>query len=340
MKLSYHKRYNLLLQKFSAQKLYNLILSFAEKQGNPYPVKERGRRPKLQPYEYAAYMAYMMLIKGAPFRTMEFESELYTDKHIDHATFVVNFEKIPIECYLTLVENAGAYLDRLLEYSNQYVVDSSTITTPLTFITEIKGKKVEEKIEYRSHIIASLHPENNAVAVRKVLATSKHIADCEAAKRMLKKGEIKNITLHGDKGYDYERVYGACYENDIKPNIRPLEYRLYEGTARLQGITEYDDKARKKHRGVIEVVFGGLTNAGLMVTRLKKESNILSYSAIVMLRHNILTIARNLAAIIELLTTLGASPLSALCLTLRASQIDDTFISHQPMFTFILFRNL
>ena len=185
---------------------------------------------------------------------------------------------------------------------------SSAITTPLTFITEIKGKKVEEKIEYRSHIIASLHPENNAVAVRKVLATSKHIADCEAAKRMLKKGEIKNITLHGDRGYDYERVYGVCYENNIKPNIRPLDYRLYEGTARLQGIIEYDDKARKKHRGVIEVVFGGLTNAGLMVTRLKKESKILSYSAIVMLRHNILTIARNLATIIELLTKLGLLP--------------------------------
>ena len=84
MKLSYHQRYNLLLQKFSAKKLYNLVLSFAEKQGNPYPIKKRGRKPKLKPYEYAAYMAYMILIKGAPFRTMEFESELYTDKHVDH----------------------------------------------------------------------------------------------------------------------------------------------------------------------------------------------------------------------------------------------------------------
>ena len=312
MKLSYHKRYNLLLQKFSAQKLYNLVLYFAEKQGNPYPIKDKGRKPKLKPYEYAAYMAYMMLMKGAPFRTMEFESELYTDKHIDHATFVVNFEKIPVEYYLTLVEEAGSYLDRLLEHSNQFVVDSSAVTTPLTFVTEIKGKKVEEKIEYRSHIIASIHKENNAVAVRKVLATSKHIADCEAAKRMLKQGCIKDIILHGDRGYDYERVYEACYENNIKPNIRPLGYRLYEGTNRLQGITEYDDKARKKYRGIIEVVFGGLTNAGLMATRLKKDSKILSYSAIIMLRHNILTIARNLAAIIELLTTLGSNPFVSL----------------------------
>ena len=314
MKLSYHKRYNLLLQKVSAKKLYNLVLSFAEKQGNPYPVKKRGRRPKLQPYEYVAYMAYMTLIKGAPFRTMEFESELYTDKHIDHATFVVNFEKIPIEYYLTLVEEAGVYLDRLLEYSNQYVVDSSSVTTPLKFVTVIKGKKVEEKVEYRSHIIASLHPEDNSVAVRKVLPSAKDMADCEGAKRMLIKGGIKDVVLHGDRGYDYERVYEACYENNIKPNIRPLEYegpidyRAKEGSHRLMGITEYDDEARKKHRGIIEIVFGGLTNAGLMVTRLKKESKILSYSAIIMLRHNILTIARNLAAIIELLTKLGTSP--------------------------------
>jgi len=316
MKLSYHRRYNLLLQKFSALALYKLILSFAEKQGNPYPIQKRGRKPKLQPYEYAAYMAYMTIIKGAPFRTMEFESELYTDKHIDHATFVVNFEKIPIEYYLTLVEEAGVYLDRLLEYSNQYVVDSSSVTTPLKFVTVIKGKKVEEKVEYRSHIIASLHPEDNSVAVRKVLPSAKDMADCEGAKRMLIKGDIKDVVLHGDRGYDYERVYEACYENNIKPNIRPLEYkwpidyRAKEGSHRLMGITEYDDEARKKHRGIIEIVFGGLTNAGLMVTRLKKESKILSYSAIIMLRHNILTIARNLATIIELLTKLGATPAS------------------------------
>ena len=314
MRTGYHKKYNLLLQKFSAKKLYKMVLSFAEKQGNPYPVKRRGRKPKLQPHEYAAYMAYMTLIKGAPFRTMEFESELYTDKHIDHATFVVNFEKIQVEYYITLVEEAGAYLDRLLEYSKQYVVDSSSITTSLKFTTVIKGKKVEEKVEYRSHIIASLHPKNNSVAVRKVLPSAKDMADCEGAKRMLMEGDVKDIVLHGDRGYDYERVYEACYENNIKPNIRPLEYagpidyRAKEGSNRLLGIMDYDDEARKKHRGIIEPVFGGLTNAGLMVTRLKKESKILSYSAIVMLRHNILTIARNLAAVIELLTKLGDMP--------------------------------
>lgn len=304
MKLSYWTKYNRLLNKFSAQKLYNLVLCFAERQGNPYPIKGKGRKPKLKPYEYAAYMAYMMLMKGAPFRTMEFESELYLDEHIDHATFVVNFDKIPMEHYLTLVEEAGSYLNRLLEYSNQYVADSSTVTTPLKFITVIKGKNVEEKIEYKSHIIASLHTSNNSVAVRKVLPSSKDMADCEGAKRMLMKGNIRGVILHGDRGYDYERVYQACYENDIKPNIRPLEYkgpidyRAREGSNRLLGIIEYDDEARKKHRGIVEAVFGGITNAGLMVTRLKKESKILSYSAIVMLRHNIFTIARNLAVII------------------------------------------
>lgn len=312
MKLSYHKKYNLLLQKFSAQKLYKMVLSFAEKLGNPYPVKRKGRKPKLQPYEYAAYIGYMTLIKGAPFRIMEFESELYTQKHVDHSTFVVNFEKVPVEYYLTLVEEAGAYLDRLLEHSDQYVVDSTAITTPLTFVTEIKGKKVIEKIEYRSHVIASIHSQDNCVCIRTALSTTKHIADCEGAKRMLERGKISRITLHGDMGYDYERVYDACYKNNIKPNIRPQNYASKQDVFRIIGITEYDDDERKKHRGVIEPIFGGLTNAGLMVTRLKKESKILCYGAIILLRHNIMNIARNVCYFIELLTKLGSVPLTSL----------------------------
>lgn len=308
MKTGYWKRYNQLLQKFSAKMLYKLVLSFAEKLGNPYPIKKKGRKPKLQPYEYAAYMAYRTLIKGAPFRTMEFESELYTDKHIDHATFVVNFEKIPVEYYITLVEDAGDYLDRILEYSDQYVVDSTTITTPLTFITEIKGKAVKEKIEYRSHAIVSIHPKENCICIRTALPTTKHIADCEAAKRMLGKSRIKRITLHGDMGYDYERVYEACYKNDIKPNIRPQNYTSKQDVFRVIGITEYDDEQRKKFRGIIESVFGGLTNAGLLITRLKKGTKILAYGAIVLLRQNIMSIARKLSLFIELLTKLGGNP--------------------------------
>ena len=326
MKLSYHKRYNKLLQKFSALKLYKLVLYFAEKLGNPYPVKKRGRKPKLQPYEYAAYMAYMTLMKGAPYRTMEFESELYTDKHVDHATFVVNFEKVPVEYYITLVEDAGAYLDCLLEYSNQYVIDSTAVTTPLKFVTIIKGKKVKEKIEYKSHIIGSLHPDNSAVAVRKVLPSTKTVADCEGAKRMLIGGDIKDVVLHGDRGYDYERVYEACYKNNIQPNIRPLgykgpiDYKAKEGSHRLLGITEYNDETRKKHRGIIESVFGGITSAGLMTTRMKKEIKILSYSAIIILRHNILTIARQIAIEFELLTKLGTCPIRGMSVFAKRNQ--------------------
>ena len=317
MKLSYHQKYNQLLQKFSAFQIYRFVLSLAEKQGNPYPIKRRGRKPKLQPFEYAAYMAYMTLMKGAPFRTMEFESELYTDKHIDHSTFVVNFEKIPVEYYLGLVEETGASLDRLLEYSDQYVVDSTAVTSNLRFETEQKGIVVEERIEFRSHIIASIHLQNNCVCVKKVLPTTKFVADCEAAKVMLRNSGIKDVDLHGDRGYDFERVYESCYRNNIRPNIRPREYTVAEHSCRLLGITEYDDAARKRYRGIIEVVFGGLTNAGLMTTRLKKEAKILSYCAIIILRHNILNIARNLAISFELLTTLGATPLSLCCLILR-----------------------
>jgi hypothetical protein len=327
MRIGYHKKYNLLLQKCSAKTLYSIVLSFAKKQGNPYPLESRGRKPKLLPYEYAAFLAYMILMHGAPYRKMECESELYTEKHIDHATFVVNFERIPFEYFITLTETAGTYLDRFVAYSPEYVVDSSTIMTSLTIQTRIFGKEIGQKIEYKSHIVASLHPLNNAVVIRKVTASSKFVADCEAAKQMLEKGGVRDVRLHGDRGYDYERVYKACYEHNVQPNIRPLEYkgpidyRAKEGSLRLHGITEYDDGQRKLYRGRVEVVFGGTTNARLMNTRLKKKVKILSYCVILMLRHNILTIARQLAVIFGIINQTRSIPFVNAKLQLKALTI-------------------
>lgn len=295
MRLAYWKKYERILKRFTPQGMYNMVLEFAKKLGEPYKKKSKyGRKPKVTTTEYAAYLVYQIIMNNATFRGMEFESKMYTGTHLDHSTLVVNFEKMPVAYFLDLIEETGAYLDRLLEYSGQYVVDSSAVTTPLKFKTKNKGIIVEEKIEFRSHVIASLHPHDNCVCIRKALSTSKYIADCEGAKRMLSDCKIKSIILHGDRGYDYERVYEACYKNSIKPNIRPLGYKIKEDTNRLLGITEYDDESRKKHRGLIEVIFGGLTNAGLLVTRLKKEAKILAYGAIVLLRHNILNIARNM----------------------------------------------
>lgn len=292
MKLAYWKKYNKLYKNFS--KVYGVVLRFAERLGSPYERRSHfGRSEKLSPVEYAAFIVFMIVTRGATYRQMEAESELYTGKHIDHATFARNFEKMPTSYFLDLIEETGSYLDSLLADSDQYVVDSSAITSPLKFETENKGIIVEEKIEFRGHVIASLHPEDNCVCIRRAISTSKRIADCEGAKLMLDQGNIKNVTLHADRGYDYERVYTACYENNIKPNIRPLPYTTKEGSNRLQGITEYDDKARIKKRGIIETIFGGLTNAGLMITRLKNPFKILSYTAIILPRHNILNITKN-----------------------------------------------
>ena len=294
MKLAYWKKYERILNKFSPFGFYMLILGFARELGEPFATHKRGRRPKVSPAEYAAYIVFQIITKDATVRTMEFESEMYLGVHIDHSTFVINFEKMSFEYFLGLIESTGTCLDRLLEYSDQYVVDSTAITTPLKFKTEIKGNIVEEKIEYRSHVIASLHPKDNCVCIRKALSTTKHTADCEGAKLMLCGGRIKDVTLHGDPGYDYERVYEACYDNNIKPNIKPQSYMIKEGTRRQTGIYEYDNLARKKHRGLIETIFGGLTNAGLLVTRLRKKAKILIYGLIVLLRHNIMNIVRNM----------------------------------------------
>lgn len=294
MKLAYWKKYNRLLNGFSSVGLYRLVLLFAQRLGSPYGVSRFGRKHKVLPVEYAAYVSFMIFMYNAAFRVMELESEVYLGVHVDHSTLAVNFEKVPCGYFLDLVEHTGAYLDRLLELSDQYVVDSTALTTPLKFNASIKGKIVEERIEFRIHTLVSLHPKDNCVCIRKVLPTTKHVPDCDGAAIMLSDQKTTNVTLHADRGYDYERVYKACKDNNIKPNIKPQAYKITEGSLREQAIYKYDNQKRKKYRGIIETVFGGLTNAKLFTTRLKKPPKILAYGAITHLRHNILNIARNM----------------------------------------------
>ncbi|MBW2974516.1 hypothetical protein KY366_02255 [Candidatus Woesearchaeota archaeon] len=149
MKLGYWKKYESILKRFTPEKVYNMVLEFAKRLGEPYKKKSKyGRKTKVRPIEYATYIVYQIIINNATFRAMEFESKIYTGAHLDHSTLVVNFEKIPVVYFLDLIEETGAYLDRLLERSDQYVADSSAVTTPLKFETENKGKIVEEKIEF------------------------------------------------------------------------------------------------------------------------------------------------------------------------------------------------
>lgn len=309
MERSYDARYNLFFKKYSAIDIFRMILGFAQQRGDPYPISERGRKPKLRPYEYAAYLAFMLCMKGMPYRGMEFESVLYVQKHIDHATFVVNYARIPPEYFEGLVEDVGARLELLLCASQEHVADSTAITTPHKFTTTIKEKEVRELIEYRSHIIATIHPYDHAVVVRTTVGTTKQVADCQGAKILLERKILDGGNLHMDRGYDFERVYKASYDNHIQPNVHPRSYTITPQSQREQGIQEYHDDKRKKYRGIIETVFGGITNAKLMTTRLKKDQKIRSYTAIIMLRHNIKTLARTLAnQTRQFLTKLGMIP--------------------------------
>ncbi|MBI4739924.1 transposase [Candidatus Woesearchaeota archaeon] len=75
------------------------------------------------------------------------------------------------------------------------------------------------------------------MCIRKALTTTKKVADCEGAKRMIEQSSIQEVTLHADREYDFERTYQAYYEKNIQPNIRPRTYKTKENTHRLKGKT-------------------------------------------------------------------------------------------------------
>ena len=77
MKLDYWKKYDGVLKNFTPKEIYQMVLGFAQKLGEPFFKKGKyGRKTKLKSTEYAAYIVYKIITKNATYRDMEFESKM------------------------------------------------------------------------------------------------------------------------------------------------------------------------------------------------------------------------------------------------------------------------
>ena len=80
---TYWQKYDRVFKYFSFKKIFSKVCELAKAIGQPFIKKgKRGRKFKIQPYEYAAYMAFEIISHNSPYRDMGLSSELYVSKHI------------------------------------------------------------------------------------------------------------------------------------------------------------------------------------------------------------------------------------------------------------------
>ena len=290
---SYWQKYDLVFKHFSFKKVYEKILGFAKKLGDPFTKKNnKGRKFKVEPNEYAAYIIFEMISYNCPYRDMELGSELYLNKHIDHSTFGKNFQKIPYEYFIRLLELTSKLLEKLLGEVELLIADSTGMHTKIYYDCIFQGKETKRKKRFKVHTLVSSHKEKHLTYVRTGLGTDMHISDSGGASRMLATQEKKPCTFLADRGYDYETTYKACKEKGINPNIKPKDYESTKSKNRKKAIKNYNLDLYRKGRGVVETVFGGLRNKGLLNTKLRKKDNINKQGIICLFRHNLFTLLR------------------------------------------------
>ena len=291
--LSYWKRYDLVFKHFSFKTIFNEILNLVKNLGKPFRKKSNKGRPfKIKPEKYAAYIAFETVTHNSPYRDMELGSELYLGEHIDHSTFGKNFQRIPYRYFLKLLERVGRLLEELLGKACLLIADSTGTHSHIYYDCDHKGKESRRKKIYKTHSLVSSHPEKSIVYIRTGLGSDKKISDSEGARRMLEKESSKGTVFIADRGYDYEKVYRICSEKGIIANIKQQKYKSGRSKKRELARACYDGSIYRQKRGVVETIFGGLRNKGLLDTKYRKDENINKHSILALFRHNLFTLLR------------------------------------------------
>jgi len=286
---TYWKKYDLVFKHFSYKRVYKEIFKIARALGQPFTKKgRRGRNFKAEPYEYAAYIAFEIITHNSPYRDMELGSELYLGEHIDHSTFGKNFIRIPYLYFQRLLRRIASLLESLLGKALLYISDSTGLLTNIYEDSIHAGEESCRKKTYKAHSLIGYYPNKRITYIKDAEGTNKHISDTEGVKRMLRTYELKGSYLLADRGYDFETTYQAAHRAGLTPIIKKQK-KASGRKSKHRRRSKFIGNIYKEIRGIIETVFGGLENKGLLHTRLRRNDNIEKFGVIIQIRHNLMT---------------------------------------------------
>jgi hypothetical protein len=280
---TYWEQYDLLYKKHSKKSLFRKIKQQCRKLGKPYKKKDkRGRKPKFDPIVYTAFTCLHKIFRNR-YREMELEATLYLSDKADHSTFARNYEKIPEEyiekLIVTLVNKEFIY----------WIADSTAISTKVTVERTRQGLRKKELLRNKYHIILGYDPPTHTTLILGVKATSNHISDSRGAIEIMENKKSHAYFL-GDSAYNTYELHEVIKEAGLFPLMKPDENRRIRKTLSVKAgnVKLFSKNIYKEIRGIVETVFGGATNAGLMLSYAKKEHTRRLDTLMLALRHNLM----------------------------------------------------
>ena len=278
---TYWQKYDLLHKKYSKKNQFQKLKEICIRHGVPYERSDpRGRKLKFDIFEYSAFLCVQKIF-GHKYREMELEADLYLPDKADHATFQRNYEKIS-ESY---VENViMSFVDREYTY---WIADSTAISTKINVERLDSGQRRKELLTDKYHLIVGYDPPTNSTMILGVKATDNHVSDSQGA-LMLLEGKKSHAYFMGDSAYNTYALHEKVQEVGLFPLMKPDKRGIRKTlSVKARQVRLFIKPLYKEIRGIVETVFGGATNAGLMITRAQKEHTRRLDTLMLALRHNL-----------------------------------------------------
>lgn len=292
----YWKRYNQ-ADINNKRKIWNFLKDIVIELGLPFTLPKRGAKPKFGIEVYAMMVAYMAYF-DLTLRDMEGELLLLMGDSLDFTNIDRWFIKTDDEWVRRATQMLHEKIEKMFR-KGCYITDSSKVTTTQYYeTTEIdsKGNRILDLLTLKLHILVVYFVAAGIVSIANFYTTHGDANDSPVMNEHL----LENVKLrkgrmdHADKGYWSKENIRKNKEKGLKPNIVPKD-GCNSGLTLTKAIEEYDNEARKRCRGIIEGVFGGMTTDQGMKTRFRLDKTRKTHIALLALTHEIRTYFRAIA---------------------------------------------
>ena len=275
------------------RKVRDFCLEIVRQIGLPYQAKKLGRRPNLK-LEDCAALSIMLAYFDLSLRDMEGEIPLLFEGSLDHSNVSRWFEKLDDGWVEEAVKLLHGKIQGMFR-KGEAIIDSTKITTTQYNETSQVGETILELLTVKLHLLVVYFWTVGVISIASIYTSHGDLHDSQAVPELLGKAKLRVRTrIHGDKAYNSEEIYEGIFDKKLQPNIVPKD-RTKKGFWTKKAKSQYDNEARKKFRGLIEGVFGGMTTENGTRTRFVKDRNRKTHLALMALSHEIRTYFRAVA---------------------------------------------
>jgi len=292
-KISYRKRRDLALKKFSKCKRLKILVS-ALKKTNLIVIHGLGRPCDIEKHRIIAYVVYGRMNKK-PYEELEKDSEDYLDKHYDHSTLHYHYTMLSPD---VLYRITILFRDKIYCLSNEiilHIMDSTGLSTSVREQRTRQGLRKKEKLTDKIHTTLGYDPPLNIVVVEDIIMSNHHLSDSKGGQKMLNRNYFKGF-IFGDSKYGTYDLIALAEEHHLFPVLKQDKRIPKKGlSAKARRKREWNGNPQrllKEIRGLGEVVYGGATRAGLIKTESYLTINRIKDGLLIAVRQNFQTFLR------------------------------------------------